>query len=257
MGLEIHRDKSKWWYGRIEVNGRKISRSLGVEIQGQIPPRLSQVGDIVFERSRAKAQAALERFQIDAKKRSKAEGIIQTIHEIRTSERVRSVLLADIVARWKVLPRRRPLSERYVTQAESRVKRFLTLACKGNSVLKEMAQIPILPRSRIRPDDRRARRFGEDLQQHRDLPSLGLPHTAQGGRACRESVRRHSSTNRSRAASYRSHAACSRSRARRVSEKPRSVISIPSASLGLHSHSPLVCRWRWSSASRGIAPRAS
>jgi len=33
------------------------------------------------------------------------------------------------------------LSERYVTQAESRVKRFLTFVCKGNSVLKEMAQI--------------------------------------------------------------------------------------------------------------------
>ncbi|HTO04455.1 MAG TPA: integrase, partial [Opitutus sp.] len=82
----------------------------------------------------------MERFQIDAKKRCKAEELIQTIHEIRTGERVRSVLLTDIVARWKVLPRRRPLSERYVTQAESRVKRFLTFVCKGNAVLKEMAQ---------------------------------------------------------------------------------------------------------------------
>jgi integrase len=141
MALEINPTKSKWWYGRIQVNGRKIKRNLGVEIQGQIPPRLSQVGDIVFEKSRARAQAALERFQLDAKKRCKAEELIQTIHEIRTGERIRSVLFTDIVARWKELPRRRPLSERYVTQAESRVKRFLKFVCKGNTVLREMAQI--------------------------------------------------------------------------------------------------------------------
>ncbi len=141
MALEINPTKSKWWYGRIQVNGRKIKRNLGVEIQGKIPPRLSQVGDIVFEKSRARAQAALERFQLDAKKRCKAEELIQTIHEIRTGERIRCVPLTDIVARWKELPRRRPLSERYVIQAESRVKRFLTFVRKGNSVLHEMAQI--------------------------------------------------------------------------------------------------------------------
>lgn len=141
MALEINPTKSKWWYGRIQVNGRKIKRNLGVEIQGKIPPRLSQVGDIVFEKSRARAQAALERFQLDAKKRCKAEELIQTIHEIRTGERIRSVPLTDIVARWKELPRRRPLSERYVMQAESRVKRFLKFVCKGNTVLREMAQI--------------------------------------------------------------------------------------------------------------------
>lgn len=141
MALELRRGKSKWWYGQIQVNGRKITKNLGVEICGTIPRRLSMVGDIAFERSRAKAQAAFERFQLDAKKRCKAEELIQTIHEIRTGERVRSVLLTEIVARWKELPRRRPLSDRYVTQAESRVKRFLTFVCKGNSVLKEMAQI--------------------------------------------------------------------------------------------------------------------
>ncbi|HEY4245857.1 MAG TPA: site-specific integrase [Lacunisphaera sp.] len=141
MGLEIHRDRSKWWYSRIEVNGRKINRNLGVEIQGQIPPRLSQVGDIVFERSRAKAQAALERFQLDAKKRTTAEELIQTIHEIRTGSRVSSVPLTEIVKRWKDLPRRRPLSERYVDEAESRVKRFLDFVRKSNPSIHEMAQI--------------------------------------------------------------------------------------------------------------------
>ena len=88
MALELRRGKSKWWYGQIQVNDRKITKNLGVEICGTIPPRLSMVGDIIFERSRAKAQAALERFQIDTKKRCKSEELIQTIHEIRTGERV-------------------------------------------------------------------------------------------------------------------------------------------------------------------------
>ncbi|HTO04454.1 MAG TPA: hypothetical protein VL069_12165 [Opitutus sp.] len=53
MALELRRGKSKWWYGQIQVNGRKITKNLGVEIIGVIPPRLSMVGDIMFERSRA------------------------------------------------------------------------------------------------------------------------------------------------------------------------------------------------------------
>ncbi len=141
MALQIRRGKSKWWYGRIEVYGRKLNKNLGVEICGTIPVKLSQVGDIAFERSRARAQAALERFQLDAKKRSTAEELIQTIHEIRTGARVSSVPLTDIVAKWKDLPRRRPISERYAEQAESRVKRFVDFVHKANPAIHEMSQV--------------------------------------------------------------------------------------------------------------------
>ena len=61
MGLEIHRGRSKWWYGRVEVNGRKLNKNLGIEVRGVIPSALSELGDPVFERSRAKVQAALEK----------------------------------------------------------------------------------------------------------------------------------------------------------------------------------------------------
>ena len=141
MPLELRRGKSQWWYGRVTANGRRIVKNLGVEVCGMVPPSITQTGDIVFERSRARAQAALERFQIEAKKRTSAEELIQTIHEIRTGERVRSVPLNEIVARWKDLPRRRRLSDRYVEQAESRVKRFLDFVRKSHSAIHEMAQI--------------------------------------------------------------------------------------------------------------------
>ena len=110
MALELRRKNSKWWYGKVTVHGRKIVKNLGVEVCGVVPHFLSETGDIVFERSRAKAQAALERLQLDFKKRSTAEELVQTIHEIRTGARVSSILLDEMTARWNELPRRRPLA---------------------------------------------------------------------------------------------------------------------------------------------------
>ena len=141
MGLEIHRGRSKWWYGRVEVNNRKLNKNLGVEVRGAIPPTLRDLGDPVFERSRARAQAALEKFQLDLKRRSTAEELVQTIHEIRTGARVSSILLDDIGPRWKALPRRRPLSDSYVKQAESWIARFVTFVKETNSGLREMSQV--------------------------------------------------------------------------------------------------------------------
>jgi len=141
MGLEIHRGRSKWWYGRVEVNGRKLNKNLGIEVRGVIPSALSELGDPVFERSRAKAQAALEKLQLDLKKRSTAEELVQTIHEIRTGARVSSIQLDEMGARWKALPRRRPLSESYVAQAESWITRFVGFVKNAAPAVRDMAQV--------------------------------------------------------------------------------------------------------------------
>src|SRR5258708_6281537 len=142
MALELHPQQSRWWYGRVVVNGRKLNKNLGVEWRGVPPPTLAQVGDAVFERSRAKAQAALERLQLDLKKRSTAEELVQTIHEIRTGARVGSVPLVEMGARWKALPRRRPPSERYLKQAESRITRFAAFVNQANAAVRNMDQVP-------------------------------------------------------------------------------------------------------------------
>jgi integrase len=141
MPLELQRGRSKWWYGRFEVNGRNLCRNLGVEVKGVIPAALSQLGDMVFERSRAKAQAALEKLQVDAKKRSTAEELVQTIHEIRTGTRIGSIPLNEAGPRWKALPRRRPLSPRYISQAESWMADFVTYLGTHHSAVREMADV--------------------------------------------------------------------------------------------------------------------
>lgn len=141
MSLEIRRGKSKWWYGRVMINGESVVKNLGVEIKGTIPPSLKQQSDLPFERSRAKAQAALEVLQRDFKKRSTAEELVQTIHEIRTGARIHSIPLQDAAARWKALPRRRPLSERYVSQAESWMTDFVDFLNTRHPAVREMADV--------------------------------------------------------------------------------------------------------------------
>lgn len=141
MALQIHPDRSKWWYGRVVVNGRKIKKNLGVEWRGEPPPALSGVGDAVFERSRAKAQAALERLQSELKRRSTAEELVQTIHEIRTGGRIVSIPLTEAAARWKALPRRRPLAARYLAQADGWIKKFSAFVQETNPAVKNMDQV--------------------------------------------------------------------------------------------------------------------
>jgi integrase len=141
MSLQLEPKKSKWWYGRLVVNGRKINKNLGVEVRGMPPPTLAQIGDPVFERSRSKAQAALDKFQLELKKRSTAEELVQTIYEIRTGGRISSIALDEIGTRWKSLPRRRPLNERYLAQAESWIGKFVKFVAETNPAVHEMAQV--------------------------------------------------------------------------------------------------------------------
>lgn len=141
MSLELRRGVSEWWYGKFKVNGRKFTKNLAVKVQGVVPPTLREMGDIVFERSRAKAQAAMEKFQEDLKRRSAAEELVQTIHEIRTGSRVSSIPLAEIGARWCAVLRRRPLSASYQKQKVACIERFIRFAKKTSPSLHEMAQI--------------------------------------------------------------------------------------------------------------------
>jgi integrase len=141
MALELRYPRSKWWYGRVAIGERRLLKNLGVEIRGEVPAKLTMFGDPIFERSRAKAQAALEKLQLDMKKRSTAEELVQTIHEIRTGNRVQSIPLADAGVRWKALPRRRPLSVRYVSQAESWMTDFVSFLGTHHPAVREMADV--------------------------------------------------------------------------------------------------------------------
>ncbi len=85
MGLEMQSGRSQWWYGRVRVNKKAYTRNLGVKIEGRVPPTLEEMGDALFERSRAKAQAVFEKWRDELQRKSSAEELIQAVHESRAA----------------------------------------------------------------------------------------------------------------------------------------------------------------------------
>ncbi len=141
MALELQRGKSKWWYGRVIVEGKKITRNLGVKIDGHPPTSLKEFGDVLFERSRTKAQAALEKFQEDLKKRTTSTEMVQTIHEIRTGTRISSMPVGDMLKQWKAPPRRRQPSNRYVSIVGAYFVRFHAFLTKAYPAVKYASDV--------------------------------------------------------------------------------------------------------------------
>ncbi|MFC1460981.1 tyrosine-type recombinase/integrase [Verrucomicrobiota bacterium] len=124
MPLEM-RPTSKWWYGRIEVNDKRYCKNLNVEIKGRRPRKLSMPSDRAFEKSRTKAEMALQKFQEEAKQNGRAEELVQTIHKIRTGKRIDSIPLSDLTDEWDAAPRRHKGCDEYVRHAHRHFKRFV------------------------------------------------------------------------------------------------------------------------------------
>ena len=91
MGLEIQKKKdgtlrSKWWYGRFEVNGTSKYVNLDIMIQGRIPSTLREIGNPVFERLRAQAQVKLDELIREARSHKAAEKHLQDLYELKAGE---------------------------------------------------------------------------------------------------------------------------------------------------------------------------
>jgi len=140
MALEL-RPTSKWFYGRFKANGKTVCKNLGVEIKGKPPKSLKLDGDPAFERSRAKAHAKLDELRLEAQKRGMTEELIQTVHELRTGNRIRSLPLSEMFDAWNKQPRRKKPSKRYVSQTKSIMECFVSFIASDYPRQKEMADI--------------------------------------------------------------------------------------------------------------------
>ena len=116
MGLELRRDKkhnlrSKWWYGRYMINGKRHFVNLGVEVKGTVPENIRTQGNTAFECSRTLAAAKLKDFMAEAQSHKAAEKHLQELYEIKAGEAMTQIPLADLEAHWLSLPTRHKRTE--------------------------------------------------------------------------------------------------------------------------------------------------
>lgn len=145
LELRTQRDGSlrKSWYGRFEINGKRHRPNLGIKILGTPPASLSlkEEGDAAFERSRAAAQAKLDRIVEEAQTKRDSARLVEKLYEIKTGEAIKSVKLAALGEEWEKIPRRRKLDERYAAQCKSTLKRFGGGVRQANPKVEEIAQV--------------------------------------------------------------------------------------------------------------------
>jgi integrase len=123
MGLELRRDKnhnlrSKWWYGRFMVDGKRHFTNLGVEVKGKAPSDLRKSGDTAFECSRTLAAAKMKELLAEAHSTKTAKHHLKELYEIKAGEAVAQIPLLELEAHWEVIPSKR----KRATQQEKRQK---------------------------------------------------------------------------------------------------------------------------------------
>ena len=125
MPLELQLKRSRYWYGRLEVNGKPRFFPLRVPVEGRPPRSLREEGDPAFERSRAKAQAKLDRIGEQMRERATKEELAQRVLEARTGSRLGSIALKDMAENWVKLRRKRTPAVRYVKECVSKIDSFV------------------------------------------------------------------------------------------------------------------------------------
>ncbi len=132
-----------WWYGRYKVNGKRYCHNLEVVVTGKPPNSLSlrDIGDPVFERSRAQAQAKLESLTGEAHDKRNAVRLVEKLYNIQTGEHIQAIPLTRLAEEWPRIPRRRALAKCYTAQSVSALNRFASFIKKRWPQATDMTQV--------------------------------------------------------------------------------------------------------------------
>jgi integrase len=145
MPVEMRRQRDgrlrEHWYGRYEVNGRLHYVNLDIKIAGSPPASIRDLGDGPFERSRAAAQAKLDQIIREARSTENSARLVEQLYEIKTGEAIKTVKLDELAEEWAKIPRRREPDERYASQCQSTLRRFVEFVRKENRKAEELAHV--------------------------------------------------------------------------------------------------------------------
>ncbi len=140
MPLEL-RKTSQWWYGRYQAAGKIHCINLGLRVAGRRPATLSETGDTQFERSRGRAQEALDRLLLDVRRQKTEEQILEQLYKLRTGHDIRRVRLSDLIGAWENIPRKRRPTERYSDQCRSILTRFHAFMTEHHPHVSDITQV--------------------------------------------------------------------------------------------------------------------
>ncbi len=102
-----------WWYGEYRENGKLKRVKLPVRVVGEPPISFSthDEGDARFEVSKAKAQSAFEDFMLSRQQKGNAEGLLESLIESKTGEKVSYIRLGALANLWNGMARTKELGE--------------------------------------------------------------------------------------------------------------------------------------------------
>jgi integrase len=138
--LEMRKD-SRWWYGRWATGGKLYVKNLDILIQGQRPESIGKESDRRFEQSRYRAQAKLDELVNKANTVRHTSELIQTLHEIKTGNRIGSIAIQALYPAWLSISRHKAASKAHKSWAAAVFKRFTDYLRDHHAAVKEMAQV--------------------------------------------------------------------------------------------------------------------
>ncbi len=132
---------SQWWYGRFRINGRSQLINLGIKIEGHRPKSLTELGDVVFERSRGQAFQKHERILEQVRSRNNLQELTQRVIELKTGARFDSVKLTDLPRAWERIPRSHVPVKRYSQVVKSRLVRFIDFIQENSPAVEDLDMV--------------------------------------------------------------------------------------------------------------------
>jgi hypothetical protein len=143
--LRTQRDGSlrDTWYGRYEINGKRFYLNLGVKWAGTPPESgsLRDIGDSLFERSRATALAKLDSIVEEARSKRNSAQLVEKLYEMKTGEKLDSVKLANLDSEWAKIPRNRPAKGQYAEECKAALRRFVRSIQESYPKVVEIGQV--------------------------------------------------------------------------------------------------------------------
>ncbi len=140
MPLDMRPNVGKF-YGRLQVNNKRVFIDLELPIKGRRPQSLREEGDPPFERSRAVAQAKLDEIEKQIRERGNEVLLTEKLLFLKQGVSFERVALSGMFDAWVALSPGKVRSARYLAQIKSLCEKFAQFAANRKSPALEMAQV--------------------------------------------------------------------------------------------------------------------